>query len=187
MLFSFLYFFIDFTFGFRLDSLDLFYHGNLFGQATFKGDFIVLDLDDNYNNISSAFVSYFDSNSESVKWHTRLGHVGQARINRLAEESLLDRLTRVKLPKCESYLAGKSTMKAFGKAPRASGPLELFHSNICRPMNIKARHGAIYFITLTDDYSRYGHVYICVHTISSLRGTRCVQTLRSRSRDLIRT
>jgi len=51
-------------------------YGNLFGQETLKGDFIVLDLDDNYNNISSAFVLYFDSNSKSVKWHTRLGHAG---------------------------------------------------------------------------------------------------------------
>jgi len=39
----------------------------LFGQATLKGDFIVLDLDYNYDNISSAYVSYFDFNSESVK------------------------------------------------------------------------------------------------------------------------
>ena len=41
-------------------------------------------------SISSAYVSYFDSNSESVKWHARLGHVGQDRINRLAKEGLLD-------------------------------------------------------------------------------------------------
>ena len=110
----------------------------MFGQATLKGDFIVLDLDDNYNNISSAYVSYFDSNSESVKWHARLGHVGQDRINRLAKEGLLDQLTRVKLPRCESCLAGKATMKPFGKAMRASSPLELIHSDICGPMNVKA-------------------------------------------------
>jgi len=91
----------------------LFYHGNLFGQATLKGDFIGLDLDDSYDNVSSIFVLYYNSNSESVKWHARLGHVGQDRINRLAKEGLLDRLTRVKLPRCESCLAGKATMKPF--------------------------------------------------------------------------
>jgi len=79
---------LGFTFGFRPDRLNLFYNGNLFGQATLKGDFIVLNLDDNYNNISSAYVSYFDSNSESVKWHARLGHVGQDRINRLVQDGL---------------------------------------------------------------------------------------------------
>ena len=49
---------LGFVFGFRPDGLDLFYNGNLFGQATLKGDFIVLDLDDNYNNISSVYVSF---------------------------------------------------------------------------------------------------------------------------------
>jgi len=104
---------LGFTFGFPPDGLDLFHNGNLFGQATLKGDFIVLDLDDDYNNISSAYVSYFDSNSESFKLHARLGHVGQDRINRLAKEGLLDRHSRVKLPMCELCLAGKATMKLF--------------------------------------------------------------------------
>ena len=67
---------LGFTFGFHPDGLDLFYNGNLFGQATLKEDFIILDLDDNYNNISFAYVSYLDSNSQSVKWDARLGHVG---------------------------------------------------------------------------------------------------------------
>jgi len=106
-----------------------------------KGDFIVLDLDDSYDNMSSTFVSYFDSNSEYVKWHARLGHVGQDRISRLAKEGLLDQLTRVKLPRCELCLTEKATIKPFGKASRASCPLELIHSDICGPMNIKARHG----------------------------------------------
>ena len=81
---------LGFIFRFRPEGLDLFYHGNLFGQATLKADFIVLDLDDSYDNISSAFVSYFNSNFESVKWHARLGHVDQDKISRLAKEGLLD-------------------------------------------------------------------------------------------------
>jgi len=55
-----------FSFGFRPNGFDLFYKGNLFGQATLKGDFIVLDLEDSYS-ISSTFVSYFDSDYKSVK------------------------------------------------------------------------------------------------------------------------
>ena len=42
--------------------------------------------------------------------------MGQDRINRLAKEGLLDQLTRVKLPRCESCLAGKAIMKLFGQA-----------------------------------------------------------------------
>ena len=53
---------LGFTFRFHPDGLNLFYHCNLFGQVTLKGDFIVLDLDDSYNNVSSTFVLYFEFN-----------------------------------------------------------------------------------------------------------------------------
>jgi len=110
-------------------------------------DFLVLDLDDSYNNNTSPFVflSHFDPDLESFKWHTRLGHFSQDRMSRLAKEGLLDRLTKVKLPKCESCLAGKATAKPFGKASRESSPLELIHFDIYGPMNVKACHGAFYF------------------------------------------
>jgi len=64
-------------------------------------------------------------------------------MRRLTKEGLLDRLTRVKLPRCEPCLAGKATMEPFSKAMSASSPLELIHSDICGTMNVKARHGAI--------------------------------------------
>jgi len=35
-------------------------------------------------------------------------------------------------------------------------------------MNVKARHGPIYFITLMDDYSRYGYVYLLSHRYKAL-------------------
>ena len=79
-----------------------------------------MDLDDSYNSIYYAFVSYFDSNFESVKWHARLAHMGQDRINMLAKEGLLDPLSSVKLPRCESSLADKATIKPFGKASTSS-------------------------------------------------------------------
>ena len=60
---------IGFSFSFRTDGLDLFYNGNLFGHATLKGDFIVLDLDNTYDNTSAAFVFFFYSNYKFVKWH----------------------------------------------------------------------------------------------------------------------
>jgi len=111
-------------------------------------------LDNGCNNSPSVFVSSFDSDSESIKWHARLGHIGQDRMSMLAKECPLDQLTKVKLPRCESCLAGKVTAKPFVKASRASCPLKLIHSDICGPMNVKARHGAFYFLTFIDDYSR---------------------------------
>jgi len=119
----------------------------VFGLASLMNDFLVLDLDDSYNNNTSPFVflAHFDPDLKSFTWHARLGHFGQDRMSRLAKEGLLDQLTKVKLPKRESCLAGKATAKPLGKALRESSPLELIHSDIYGPMNVKARHGAFYF------------------------------------------
>jgi len=72
------------------------------------------------------------------------------------------------LPKYEPWLAGKASIKPFSKVVRESSPLELIYSDIYGPMNVKARHGSIYFITLIDDYSRYGHVYLLPHHYEAL-------------------
>ena len=38
--------------------------------------------------------------------------------------------------------------------------LELEHSDVCGPLSIQAKGGYEYFITFTDDYSRFGYVYL---------------------------
>ena len=50
-----------------------------------------------------------------------------------------------------------------GKGLRASQPLQLTHSDVCGPMNVKARGVYEYFVTFIDDYSRYGYVYLMHH------------------------
>ena len=60
------------------------------------------------------------------------------------------------------------TKKPFRKASRALSSLELIHSDICGPMNVKARNGAVYFLTFIDDFSRYGYVYILSHRHEAL-------------------
>jgi len=52
----------------------------VFGDTTLKTDFLVPDLDDCYKTLPSDFVLYFGSNSESIKWHARLGHIGHKRM-----------------------------------------------------------------------------------------------------------
>ena len=46
--------------------------------------------------------------------------------------------------------------------------LQLIHSDICDTMNVRAKHGASYFITLIDDYSSFGHVYLISHKLEAL-------------------
>ena len=88
----------------------------MFGHASLLDDFLVLDLDENHyygNKTSSVFVSSVDSNSDSVAWHARLGHIGQGSMTRLVKEGLLGSLPQVRLPICEPCLAGKATKKPF--------------------------------------------------------------------------
>ena len=35
-------------------------------------------------------------------------------------------------------------------------------------MSVRARHGAFYFITFIDDFTRYGHVYLITHKSEAL-------------------
>ena len=59
----------------------------------------------------------------------------------------------------ESCLLGKMTKTPFARScERASELLELIHSDICGPMSTTARGGYEYFITFTDDLSRYGYI-----------------------------
>ena len=46
------------------------------------------------------------------------------------------------------------------KGRRTQELLELVHSDVCGPMSTQAKGGYEYFITFTDDYSRYGYVYL---------------------------
>ena len=38
--------------------------------------------------------------------------------------------------------------------------LELVHSHVYRPLNVQARGGYEYFVSFTDDFSRYGYIYL---------------------------
>ncbi|TYK27941.1 gag/pol protein [Cucumis melo var. makuwa] len=77
--------------------------------------------------------------------------VGDAK---LVKNGLLNKLEDDSLPPSESCLERKMTKRPFtGKGYRAKEPLELIHSDLCGPMNVKARGGFEYFISFIDDYS----------------------------------
>jgi hypothetical protein len=55
---------------------------------------------------------------------------------------------------CEHCLAGKATKLPFGKVKKASSLLQLIHSDICGPMNVREIHGGNYFTIFIDDLHR---------------------------------
>lgn len=101
-------------------------------------------------------------------WHLRMGHINEDRIDKMVKGGYLDQFQIETLPTCKSCLKGKMTRSSFsGQGDRASVLLGLIHTDVCGPMTINARGGFSYFITFTDDISRYGYVYLMKHKSES--------------------
>jgi len=45
--------------------------------------------------------------------------------------------------------------------------LGLIHTDVCGPLNTPTRGGFHYFTTFTDDFSRFGYVYLMKHKSES--------------------
>ena len=108
-----------------------------------------------------------NSNSKYL-WHLRLGHIGEKRINKLGKMGLFDFSDHESIPTCQSCILGKMTKSPFvGQSERAADLLGIIHSDVCGPFNEMARGNFHYFITFTDDLSRYGFVYLMKHKSES--------------------
>ncbi|KAL0361396.1 UNVERIFIED_CONTAM: Transposon Ty2-B Gag-Pol polyprotein [Sesamum radiatum] len=97
----------------------------------------------------------------SMIWHARLDHISKDRIRRLVDSKSLEIDNLDHLPTCKSCLKGKMTKKPFVRQSTiVDGLLDLVHTDVCGPLSIPARGGFSYFITFTDDHSRYGYVHL---------------------------
>ena len=82
-------------------------------------------------------------------------------MEKLHGDGLLDLSDLESFETCESCLRGKMTKAPFAKScERVTELLVLIHSDVCGPMSTTARGGYEYFVTFTDDFSRYGYVYL---------------------------
>ena len=64
------------------------------------------------------------------------------------------------IPFCEICPIGKQSRPPFKiSSTRASEVLELIHSDLCGPFSVPSLNGKKYFLTFTDDYSRFTHTY----------------------------
>ena len=54
-----------------------------------------------------------------------------------------------------------------GHSERANELLDLIHTDVCGPLSSDARGGYKYLITFTNDFSRYGYVYLMRHKFES--------------------
>ena len=98
--------------------------------------------------------------TKAYLWHCRLGHVGDERLQKLHKDAYLGTFDYESFATCESCIMGKLPKSPFlGIGEQAKGLLELIHSDVCGPMHVQARSASFYFITFTDNFSRFGWVY----------------------------
>ncbi|WZZ65001.1 hypothetical protein YC2023_076371 [Brassica napus] len=144
------------------DRNDIFY-----GSGPLENGLYILDQSVPVYNISTKRFKSNDTN-QTFLWHCRLGHINEKRIQKLHSDGLLSSFDYESYEKCESCLLGKMAKAPFtGHGERAKDLLELIHTDVCGPMSIHARGNYQYFITFTDDFSRYGYVYLMKHKSES--------------------
>ena len=81
-------------------------------------------------------------------------------------DGLLESLDYESVDACEPCLTGKMTKTPFSRTmERATDLLEIIHTDVCGPMSVEACGGYPYFLTLTDDLSRYGYIYLMKHKV----------------------
>ena len=124
-----------------------------YGSAQMNNGLYELDLETPIYNINAKKL-------KSCLWHCRLGHINEKHISKLHKDGLLNPFDFQSYEVCESYLLGKMTKAPFtGHNEKVSDLLGLIHNDVCGPLNVNARRGFLYFITFSNDFSRYGYVY----------------------------
>jgi hypothetical protein len=135
-----------------------------------KNDLYLISLRESVNSVCDNNANVFSStlanrkrkrtqDASSKLWHCHLGHILRGRIERLIKNEILPPLEFSDLEQCIECIKGRFIKKIKKNAKRRTGVLEIIHTDICGPFNVKSVDGYDSFITFTDDYSRYGYIY----------------------------
>ena len=109
-------------------------------------------------------VNVTDKKSQETLWHRRYGHLGEQNLQKIAREQLVKKFDydiSKRIGFCETCIGGKHLRTPFASSTtQTTEVLELVHSDVCGKMQEKSLGGGEYFLTFTDDKSRYTWVYI---------------------------
>ncbi|KAI3689133.1 hypothetical protein L2E82_47082 [Cichorium intybus] len=127
----------QFSFVNKIGSISVFKNGILiFTAYPCDGVYETVECVDNLGHS----VNYIDSTSGVEKaclWHSRLGHISKKRIAQLQKDGVL-----------ESFDL------------RGEGLLDIIHTDVCGPFRSTTKDGTRFYVTFTDDFSRYGYIYL---------------------------
>ena len=114
-------------------------------------------------NTQHEYATYSSTALSCELWHYRLGHLNQGYVDKLAKGNLASGMicnNDNKNFKCESCILGKMSRASFPESrTRSTSILEIIHSDVCGPIEVESEGGNKYFLTFTDDFSKYTVVY----------------------------
>lgn len=146
---------LGFWFFLKSNSIEIYLGINFYSCGHFLDYFLVLDVEHSSNNESTSLLTFVDNaHNNSIKWYARFDHIKQERITRLVRACVLGPLIKVNLP--------------FGKAIRTETHLQLIHSNICDPMNVRIKHDKYNFIIFIDDKTCFDLIYFISYKSEAL-------------------
>nr|GEX12614.1 retrotransposon protein, putative, Ty1-copia subclass [Tanacetum cinerariifolium] len=150
------------------NTIQVFRNNMVYFSSIPRAGIFEIDLSNCYTNESSIYAvsnkrAKLDLDSALLR-HCRLGHISKKHIEKLKHDELLDSTDLRDFEKCVSCISGKMARKPYThQVERGKDLLGLIHTDVCGPFKIMSRKGASYFVTFTDDFSRYGYAYLLKH------------------------
>src|SRR6267142_1551421 len=116
------------------------------------------------NTTQVSLNSHVNSAPSLHTWHQCMGHMSHTALKSHGPKAVtgldLDASTMAIPKMCHGCKTGKSTCKPFpGSAKITSRILEVVHSDLSGPMQVKSIQGSLYTATFVDDYSCHAVVY----------------------------
>ena len=143
---------------FQKDGFEIILNGKAIAIGYLEGRLYWL----NTSNVS--LNSHIKSAPTLHTWHQRMGHMSHVALKTHGHKAVkgldFDASTMAIPNTCHGCEAGKSTRKPFpGSLKTTSRILEVVHSDLARPMQVKSIQGSLYMATFVDDYSHHAVVY----------------------------
>jgi hypothetical protein len=117
-------------------------------------------------NLTQSSAQNASTPNETMILHAIFGHLSFRILSLLQKHSMVKGLPIFKeknLP-CESCILGKHKRTRFPQSSTQDKQhLELVHTNLCGPMQIKSIGGRFYFLTFIDDFSKKIWIYFLKH------------------------
>jgi hypothetical protein len=108
---------------------------------------------------STYFPSFFVARSDDLRkiWHEQFGHLNYRSLQQLCNQHMVIHISLISCRDsvCVVCVLNKHHWDSFDKRTswHASGPLQLLHGDLCRPLSSPSFSRSKYFLTFIDDFS----------------------------------